>query len=174
MKGFFLPWNEREKQVKRGEKKLYLPKETLSLTDAAFDTHKPAYVSLPNPRGTLRSFLQAVESGKKDEAMGYFSERVAEVVDYEEMAGFLKDLKEYHCFLEDEGAGIRRVSVAKKAKRTERCLPFAWWRSQTPSAHGKFSVSRERGRNKWKIGHCSGIAVNRWVFLWERKRRSNS
>ena len=82
MKGFFLPWNEREKQVKRGEKKLYLPKETLSLTDAAFDTHKPAYVSLPNPRGTLRSFLQAVESGKKDEAMGYFSERVAEVVDY--------------------------------------------------------------------------------------------
>ena len=40
MKGFFLPWNEREKQVKRGEKKLYLPKETLSLTDAAFDTHK--------------------------------------------------------------------------------------------------------------------------------------
>ena len=72
MKGFFLPWNEREKQVKRGEKKLYLPKETLSLTDAAFDTHKPAYVSLPNPRGTLRSFLQAVESGKKDEAMGYF------------------------------------------------------------------------------------------------------
>ena len=42
MKGFFLPWNEREKQVKRGEKKLYLPKETLSLTDAAFDTHKPA------------------------------------------------------------------------------------------------------------------------------------
>lgn len=34
MKGFFLPWNEREKQVKRGEKKLYLPKETLSLTDA--------------------------------------------------------------------------------------------------------------------------------------------
>ena len=89
MKGFFLPWNEREKQVKRGEKKLYLPKETLSLTDAAFDTHKPAYVSLPNPRGTLRSFLQAVENGKKDEAMGYFSERVAEVVDYEEMAGFL-------------------------------------------------------------------------------------
>ena len=49
MKGFFLPWNEREKQVKWGEKKLYLPKETLSLTDAAFDTHKPAYVSLPNP-----------------------------------------------------------------------------------------------------------------------------
>jgi hypothetical protein len=95
MKGFFLPWNEREKQVKWGEKKLYLPKETLSLTDAAFDTHKPAYVSLPNPRGTLRSFLQAVESGKKDEAMGYFSERVAEVVDYEEVAGFLKDLKEY-------------------------------------------------------------------------------
>ena len=105
MKGFFLPWNEREKQVKWGEKKLYLPKETLSLTDAAFDTHKPAYVSLPNPRGTLRSFLQAVESGKKDEAMGYFSERVAEVVDYEEMAGFLKDLKEYHCFLEDEREG---------------------------------------------------------------------
>ena len=147
MKGFFLPWNEREKQVKRGEKKLYLPKETLSLTDAAFDTHKPAYVSLPNPRGTLRSFLQAVESGKKDEAMGYFSERVA---------------------------AFAAFPLPRKAKRTERCLPFAWWRSQTPSAHGKFSVSRERGRNKWKIGHCSGIAVNRWVFLWERKRRSSS
>ena len=119
MKGFFLPWNEREKQVKRGEKKLYLPKETLSLTDAAFDTHKPAYVSLPNPRGTLRSFLQAVENGKKDEAMGYFSERVAEVVDYEEMAGFLKDLKEYHCFLEDEG-GAKRLRHMENFQYRER------------------------------------------------------
>ena len=167
MKGFFLPWNEREKQVKRGEKKLYLPKETLSLTDAAFDTHKPAYVSLPNPRGTLRSFLQAVESGKKDEAMGYFSERVAEVVDYEEMAGFI-------AFWRTRAQASAAFLLPRKAKRTERCLPFAWWRSQTPSAHGKFSVSRERGRNKWKIGHCSGIAVNRWGFLWERKRRSSS
>lgn len=68
-----MPWNEREKQVKRERKSSICQKETLSLTVAAFDTHKPAYVSLPNPRGTLRSFLQAVESGKKDEAMGYFS-----------------------------------------------------------------------------------------------------
>ena len=144
MKGFFLPWNEREKQVKWGEKKLYLPKETLSLTDAAFDTHKPAYVSLPNPRGTLRSFLQAVESGKKDEARGYFSERVAEVVDYEEMAGFLKDLKEYHCFLEDEGAGIRRVSVAKKSKKDREV--FAFRMVAEPNAFGTwkiFSIERE-------------------------------
>ena len=154
MKGFFLPWNEREKQVKWGEKKLYLPKETLSLTDAAFDTHKPASVSLPNPRGTLRFFLQAVESGKKDEAMGYFSERVAEVVDYEEMAGFLKDLKEYHCFLEDEGAGIRRVRfgygqdrevpVAKKSKKDREV--FAFRMVAEPNAFGTwkiFSIERE-------------------------------
>ena len=118
MKGFFLPWNEREKQVKWGEKKLYLPKETLSLT--------------------------AVESGKKDEAMGYFSERVAEVVDYEEMAGFLKDLKEYHCFLEDEGAGIRRVSVAKKSKKDREV--FAFRMVAEPNAFGTwkiFSIERE-------------------------------
>ena len=95
-------------------------------------------------------------------------------MDYEEVAGFLKDLKEYHCFLEDEGAGIRRVSVAKKSKKDREV--FAFRMVAEPNAFGtwKISVSRERGRNKWKIGHCSGIAVNRWVFLWERKRRSSS
>ena len=60
MTGFFLPWNENSRQLKRGEKKLHLPKGTFSLEDAVFDNRKPAYVSLPNPRGTLRSFLQSV------------------------------------------------------------------------------------------------------------------
>ena len=76
MTGFFLPWNE-NRTIKKGEKKLHLPKGGFSLEDAVFDNRKPAYVSLPNPRGTLRSFLQAVESGKKDEAMGYFSAKIA-------------------------------------------------------------------------------------------------
>ena len=143
MTGFFLPWKEEHRQVKQGVKKLHLPKETVSLEDAAFDTRKPAYVSLPNPRGTLRSFLQAVGSGKKDEAMGYFSSKVAEVVDYEEMEGFLKDLKEYHCFPEEEGNGIRRVSVA--GKNTEGEI-FSFRMVAEPDAYGKwkiFSIERE-------------------------------
>lgn len=155
MKGFFLPWNEREKQVKRGEKKLYLPKETLSLTDAAFDTHKPAYVSLPNPRGTLRSFLQAVESGKKDEAMGYFSERVAEVVDYEEMAGFLKDLKEYHCFLEDEGAGYPPRFCCQEKQKGQRGVCLSHGGGAKRLRHMENFQYRERGEG---INGKSGIA----------------
>ena len=71
-------------------------------------------------------------------------EWVAEVVDYEEMAGFLKDLKEYHCFLEDEGAGIRRVSVAKKSKKDREV--FAFRMVAEPNAFGTwkiFSIERE-------------------------------
>lgn len=68
MKGFFLPWNEREKQVKRGEKKLYLPKETLSLTDAAFDTHKPAYVSCQTQEGHSVPFAGG---GKRKKGRSY-------------------------------------------------------------------------------------------------------
>lgn len=144
MTGFFLPWNEKNKQVKRGARKLYLPRETCSLEDAAFDLTRPACISLPNPRGTLRSFLQAVGSGKKDEAMGYFSSKIAEVVDYEELEGYLKDLKEYHCFAEDEGKGIRRVSVAKKNQKDEEVFSFRM--VAEPNAFGKwkiFSIERE-------------------------------
>lgn len=144
MTGFFLPWNENNRQVKRGEKKLHLPKGTFSLEDAVFDNRKPAYVSLPNPRGTLRSFLQAVESGKKDEAMSYFSTKVAEVVDYEELEEYLKDLKEYYCFAEDEGKGVRRVSVAKKNNKDGEIFFFRM--VSEPDSCGKwkiFSIERE-------------------------------
>ncbi|MBR2383429.1 MAG: hypothetical protein IKA89_06750 [Anaerotignum sp.] len=143
MTGFFLPWNE-DRTVKKGEKKLHLPKRDYSLEDAVFDNRKPAYVSLPNPRGTLRSFLQAVESGKKEEAMGYFSTKIAEVVDYEELEGYLKDLKDYYCFAEDEGKGIRRVSVAKKNNKDEEIFSFRM--VAEPDSFGKwkiFSIERE-------------------------------
>jgi hypothetical protein len=93
---------------------------------------------------TLRSFLQAVESGKKDEAMGYFSSKIAEVVDYEELEGYLKDLKEYYCFAEDEGKGIRRVSVAKKNHKDEEIFSFRM--VAEPDSFGKwkiFSIERE-------------------------------
>ena len=143
MTGFFLPWNE-NKMMKKGEKKLHLPKGTFALEDAVFDNRKPAFVSLPNPRGTLRSFLQAVENGKKEEAMSYFSTKVAEVVDYEELEGYLKDLKEYYCFAEDEGKGIRRVSVAKKNKKDEEIFSFRM--VAEPDSFGKwkiFSIERE-------------------------------
>lgn len=143
MTGFFLPWNETSRQLKRSEKKLHLPKGTFSLEDAAFDNRKPAYVSLPNPRGTLRSFLQAVESGKKEEAMGYFSSRVAEAVDYEEMEGFLKDLKEYHCFADESRNGIRTVSVTGNQKDGEI---FSFRMVAEPDSYGKwkiFSIEKE-------------------------------
>ena len=143
MTGFFLPWNENNRQLKRGEKKLHLPKGTFSLEDAVFDNRKPAYVSLPNPRGTLRSFLQAVENGKKEEAMGYFSSRVAEAVDYEEMEGFLKDLKEYHCFDDESRNGIRTVSVTKNSKDGEI---FSFRMVAEPDSYGKwkiFSIEKE-------------------------------
>ena len=143
MTGFFLPWNENNRQLKRGEKKLHLPKGTFSLEDAVFDNRKPAYVSLPNPRGTLRSFLQAVESGKKEEAMGYFSSRVAEAVDYEEMECFLKDLQEYHCFADESINGIRTVSVTKNSKDGEI---FSFRMVAEPDSYGKwkiFSIEKE-------------------------------
>ena len=145
MTGFFLPWSKEKKGiVKQGERKLYLPKESLSLEDACFDNRKPPYVSLPNPRGTLRSFLQAVEKGKKEEAMGYFSCKVASAVDYEEIEGLLKDIKEYHCFAEENRDGIRTVSLAQKG-REEEILSFRM--IAEPDSYGKwkiFCIEKER------------------------------
>lgn len=143
MTTFFLPWRQKRKLESYGEKKLHLPKETVSLEDAVFDTRKPAYVSLPNPRGTLRSFLQAVEKGKKEEAMHYFSDRVAEAVDYEEMEGFLKELKTYHCFAEEGKNGFCMVSVAEG---TQDGAIFSFRMVAEPNDYGKwkiYSIERE-------------------------------
>lgn len=147
MTGFFLPWSqpwkEPNRQLKRGEKKLHLPKGTFSLEDAVFDNRKPAFVSLPNPRGTLRSFLHAVENGKKEEAMGYFSSRVAEAVDYEEMEGFLKELKAYHCFSEESVGGVRTIAVAGEEQGG---AVFSFRMVAEPDSYGKwkiFSIERE-------------------------------
>lgn len=91
---------------------------------------------------------------EKGRSYGLFSERVAEVVDYEEVAGFLKDLKEYHCFLEDEGAGIRRVSVAKKAKG-QRGVCLSHGGGAKRLRHMENFQYRERGEG---INGKSGIA----------------
>lgn len=138
MTGFFLPWDQKQKPSgRRRERRLYLPKETAALEDACFDTRKPAYVSLPNPRGTLRSFLTAVETGKKEEAMRYFSERVADLVDYEELEGYLKDFKEYYCFAEEAANGMRTISVAHSGGEGDI---FSFYLVAEPDAYGKWKI----------------------------------
>ena len=55
-----------------------------------------------------------------------------------------KDLKEYYCFAEDEGKGVRRVSVAKKNKQDGEIFFFRM--VSEPDSCGKwkiFSIERE-------------------------------
>ena len=109
MTGFFLPWNGRRKSaVRLMELKLYLPKNGFSFEDSCFNSSKTPYVSLPNPRGTLRSFLRAVETGRREEALGYFSRSVAAVVDIEEVETLFRDMGRYICF-PTEAAGRKRT-----------------------------------------------------------------
>ena len=60
------------------------------------------------------------------------------------LEGYLKDLKDYYCFAEDEGKGIRRVSVAKKNNKDEEIFSFRM--VAEPDSFGKwkiFSIERE-------------------------------
>lgn len=148
MTGFFLPWHKKEKRegtVPMGQRRLYVYRPPKPLEDACFNCSKLPYVSLMNWKGTLRSFLQAVEKGKREEAMGYFSGKVAPAVDYSEVEGLLQDLQGYQCFAEENGRDMRTVTVAR-SNREGAVLSFRM--VAEPDSYGKwkiFCIEKEGG-----------------------------
>lgn len=108
----FLPWEGNQSKEPKKDRKLFLPKRRFPLEHLCFNTVSSPYFSLPNPSGTVRSFLRALEKDSQDEAMGYLSDSVASVADLDDIKKIFGEKKELHFFSDDILNEIRTVSLA--------------------------------------------------------------
>lgn len=109
---FFLPWTGRVRIRPYKEKKLMVPRSKFPMEDACFSNGQTAYFSLPNPSGTVCSFLSALAADEGDEAMGYLSAEVSYLADLEQVKKLFEKTKEYHFFSDEVTNDIRTVSLA--------------------------------------------------------------
>lgn len=111
----FLPWEENQREEPQKDRRLCLPKRRFSLEDSCFNTIGTPFFSLPNPSGTVRSFLSALEKDCQDEAMGYLSTSAAAMADFEGIKKFFGERKMLYLFSDDIWNEIRTVSLACKS-----------------------------------------------------------
>ena len=114
---FFLPWEGNQKEEPKKDRKVFLPKRRFPLEDLCFKTISSPYFSLPNPSGTVRSFLKALENDCHDEARGYLSTSVATVADLEDIKKLFVEKKELLFFSDDILNEIRTVSLACRCSK---------------------------------------------------------
>ncbi|WP_352399791.1 hypothetical protein [Anaerotignum sp.] len=114
---FFLPWKGSGSYEPQKDRKLILPKGTFPLEDLCFNTVRSPYFSLPNPSGTVRSFLSALEKDCEEEAMGYLSNTVAIMADLDGIKKLFGEKKELHFFSDDIQNEIRTVSLACRCEQ---------------------------------------------------------
>ncbi|WP_313528661.1 hypothetical protein [Anaerotignum sp.] len=114
---FFLPWEGSQSSEPKKDRRLFLPKGSFPLEDLCFNTVSSPYFSLPNPSGTVRSFLSALEKDCEDEAMGYLSNTVATMADLEGIKKLFGEKKELHFFSDDILNEIRTVSLACRGEQ---------------------------------------------------------
>ncbi|WP_304508822.1 hypothetical protein [Anaerotignum sp.] len=110
----FLPWEENRKEEPQKDRRMFLPKRRFPLEHSCFNTIGAPFFSLPNPSGTVRSFITALENDCQDEAMGYLSTTAAAVADFEGIKKFFEDRKTLHFFSDDILNEIRTVSLTCK------------------------------------------------------------
>lgn len=112
----FLPWEGSGNKEPKKDRRLFLPKRRFPLEDLCFNTIRSPYFSLPNPSGTVRSFLSALEKDCHDEAMGYLSNTVANMADLDDIKKLFCEKKELHFFSDDILNEIRTVSLTCRSE----------------------------------------------------------
>ena len=113
---FFLPWEGIVAQKLVPSQKIFTPKGINPLFFAYDDIHnlnKP-FLSIPNPSGTVKFFLEALHKKADEEAIGYISHTLWNIVNLEELRDIFRDVRQYQCFVGWEKKGIRIVSLAVK------------------------------------------------------------
>ena len=122
-----------------GYKKLNLPKRNFVLEDSCFNSTKSPFMSLPNPSGTVRSFLSALQKERHDEVMGYFSQSVAAIADIDEIKDLFLVEGKYHFFSDEELNGTRTVALATSDRADQTQVIFVHMISE-PDAYGKWKI----------------------------------
>ncbi|WMI81139.1 hypothetical protein [Anaerotignum sp. MB30-C6] len=135
----FLPWEGSQEMEPRKDRKVFLPKRRFPLEDLCFKTIGSPYFSLPNPSGTVRSFLRALEKDHEDEAMGYLSNTVASVADLDGIKKLFGEKKELLFFSDDILNEIRTVSLACQCEEGKTEVIFVRMVSE-PDHYGKWKI----------------------------------
>lgn len=147
---FFLPFQEKNKQQPSKPMKIYLPKRTFTIEDSCFHNAKKPYFSLPNPSGTVQSFLRALAQDQEEEALGYLSATVSAGADLEEMKRLFSEKKELKFFSDDLTNEVRTVSLACRVEdgKTE---VISLRMIAEPNQYGKwkiYCIEKESGHAK--------------------------
>lgn len=127
-------------------KRIVMPRDARQLEDAAFHSIHAPFMSLPNPSGTVESFIEALRQEDEDEALGYLSQTVMEMADLDEMKRLFCTEGKYHFFSEDAGSGIRTVALATSNRSDSTEVIFVRMVAE-PDDYGKwkiYSVEKEQ------------------------------
>ena len=94
--GFFLPWSGDIVKKLVPSQKIYTPKGINPLFFQYDDIHnlKKPFLSIPNPSGTVKFFLEALQKKSDEEAIGYISHTLWGIVNMEELRDIFQDVRQ--------------------------------------------------------------------------------
>ncbi len=137
---FFLPWQE-DASYQVHQKQLYFPSREAQREDVLCfqDSPVPSF-SLPNSKGTVVSFLEALKAGKREEAANYLSFALKPYTDLTELDHFLENMSSYRLYGADQ-----------KEKSCKLVLLAHQKGSREPAVLSFHLVAEPTSRGKWKI-----------------------
>jgi len=139
--GFFIPWDDIAFQGLAPIQKVYTPKDSSPLFFTYDDIHnlKKPFLSIPNPRGTVKLFLDALHKNADEEAIGYISHTLWNLVSMEDLREIFEDVRQYQCFVGLENKGMRMVSLAVKADGGKTDI-ISMKMVEEPNVFGKWKI----------------------------------
>lgn len=139
----FLPWKQ-EKGIERQSRQhlyFYPEKEPHLFSVSCIHYVKKPFFSMPNPRGTLQFFIDALKRNADEEAKGYICKALIQFVDMEEMRSLFEGENQYQYFLSKQNQEIRTVTIAIQSK-IEKKQMLAVQMIEEPDLFGKWKICR--------------------------------
>ncbi len=137
----FFPW-QKMRTVPSARQKLFLPVTRKGAeAEFYFDCASSPYFSLPNPKGTIASFLKALREGKQEEAAAYLSDALRPLPDLTEFGTFLEGMKSYRFYGAAQSENHCKVVLLTQAKSGATDV-FAFSMIAEPTRYGKWKICR--------------------------------
>lgn len=137
----FLPWNGSRQINLTESRQLFFQKRKFPLEDLCFKTNAFPCFSLPNPSGTVRSFLDALEKDSEAEALSYLSSRVATEADMDSIKNLFMKKKMLIFFSDDILNEIRTVCLACQSEKGKTEVISVHMIAE-PDHYGKWKIFR--------------------------------
>ena len=137
---FFLPWQE-DASHQLHHKQLYFPlieaqqEEVLCFQDSPV----PSF-SLPNSKGTVVSFLEALKAGKREEAANYLSFALKPYTDLTELDSFLENMSSYRLYGADQKEKTCKLVLLAQEKGSKDLTVLSFHLVAEPTSRGKWKI----------------------------------